>query len=393
MDDKNGGDGNTMPEKMEIQPEMGGDNLIPDDNRKSKIQELCSLAEFENFERLLPGYIEWQQTKEESIEKPLVHGTGSYALRRILKEGFSPQHGGGIGGGESTYTSQQKFGDKPNPVSFAALDTNGEIISHWYAMLNSSEPGLTFNSQNMLGERIDRVITDIYGGAENVINRRLKEATTPDMSEEQIQAARNEIEKSMRHKIIERGRRVANVFDPEYTKARIARGESLMRGEVGIEEAEEILRDFEMIKDKMEDQNTPLYETAKVIKTLITACQDPKSHNGEKLAEKVERDKKNLRDYEHLSEAEKQEMRDQFPCFIMIEGSGVETPSDWFGDVVKEVHSFSNVPTGLIKEIQVPEVKIAEVETWLEEAGLKGKVRIIPIEYFEIQEAIRKMAA
>lgn len=57
--------------------------------------------------------------------------------------------------------------------------------------------------------------------------------------------------------------------------------------------------------------------------------------------------------------------------------------------MIEEARCNQTVPPDAVREIQVPEAKIAEVQGWLSKAGLT-QVRVVPFEYWEMREVIEK---
>ena len=183
------------------------------------------------FQRLLLGYQAYEKA-DPPARKPIIHGTGSYALRRIIKNGFVPQKL--VLAGEKAHHFAN---DEVNPISFTVPEDGGEKLSHWFSDLAAKDNQLAFDADRYLKPRLARIIEDVMGGVEAYVTAEaLKEIE--NVPEEDFSLGRGpilemtkaEIRKDMEWKIVDRGRRAANVFDPEIAKNEIKRMEDLLIG-------------------------------------------------------------------------------------------------------------------------------------------------------------------
>ncbi|MFH0792247.1 MAG: hypothetical protein V1905_03480 [bacterium] len=116
------------------------------------------------FQRLLPGYQAYEKA-DPPARKPIIHGTGSYALRRIIKNGFVPQKS--VLSGERAH----RFGsDEARPTCFNAPENGGEKFSHWYGDLAARDNQLSFDADRYLKSRTMRIVEDVIGGVDARVN-------------------------------------------------------------------------------------------------------------------------------------------------------------------------------------------------------------------------------
>ena len=66
------------------------------------MEKICDSESFNQFKKYFPEYNKYMQEKNQNIRRPLVHGTGSFALKRIIEKGLIPQEISEIMSGEKT---------------------------------------------------------------------------------------------------------------------------------------------------------------------------------------------------------------------------------------------------------------------------------------------------
>lgn len=395
-----------VKEALGEKPEERPSELIETPN----VRKLESISNNLEFKRLLPGYVEYMKS-EPVAKEPLIHGTGSYALKRIIKEGFVPQRGGEILHGEKVAHHTNVKKEQINPISFTTPDADGEKVAHWYAMLAAKEPQLSFNSDKILNNRTERILNEVYGGMNEVIEVAVEkemelladQKDNLNMSEVK-EIARKELRKDIEQKLIDRGKKGANVFNPELAQERIQQLNDLLSGRASsVEEVESVLRDLTLLENFMYSyasggSKLPKYKTREVVEKVIDDLHN-KPRNSEnrayrKLSNALEAWKGKIEKYEKLPEEERKKIDNQFPCFIVLEGKEIKDKlvdkSEWMRNRIKELQGYENISPDKIKEIQVPESKIDEVKEWLRESGLDG-VRVVPFEYHEMKEVIQHL--
>lgn len=365
------------------------------------VEQLQDISDSHEFQRLLPGYVEYKNSPPVA-EKPLNHGTGSYALEGILRDGFKPQQGNQILSGEKAAHGELSM--KVEPVSYAVSDKNGDKVSHLYATWASNNVELSYDSEAELHDsRINRVADDVYGGIDDTIERRTAKEVEARQTEyaddeqithdQKVNLAKEEMKKIIEHKFVDRSQSGANTFNPERMKERYARLEKVINGDASSEDTEKVLRDTLTLEEarhyftKRNEPKAPLYRTGEVIEWATEQIKDADSDLGKRIRDALQVQKDKVLAYESLPIDERQKRENQFSCFIIVEGKGLEVEEVGYMEKVHEVRSSNTVEPSRIREIQVPEGKVADVEKWVSEAGLDN-VRVVPIEYFEIQEVI-----
>jgi|GEM_PF-1800853 len=349
-----------------------------------------TLENDQDFQRLLPEYEEYSEHPTK-VEVPLVHGTGSMALQSILREGFMP------GGGDISLhgeAASRPRGEKDSS-SFATGNAEGEIISHWYALEQARNTELSFDATKYIGDRTMYMVDSVYGGLENIKKQTLAEFSFE--TEEQRELAEAEVEASLQSKLKAKMESSgANLFTPERAKQMIASTDILLNGmlnpgkEEDVDTAVEIFRSLYLLEDLiMNDHETHSRirpdKTKEMVKKTLKDISDPSDWMRGQVETMRSELVKKMSAFESLPVEGKNELQNQFPCYIVLEGKGLDTEgSDWMKG---EVHIEGVVTPTAIREVQVPETKIPEVTEWVRKAGLEG-VRIVPFEFYEMKEAL-----
>lgn len=409
-------------------PEAGKKNFKeaePETESFSEKEKLERLSDNPAYKKLLDGYLEYEE-KEPVAEEPLIHGTGSFALKKILNEGFKPQKQDETLAGERA-SLPSGAGDEESPVSFTIPDRKGEKTAHWYALLSSSSSELAFNAdqefsqlnkklQNKIPEdRTERLLEEVYGGIEEVLDKEIEEEKNRiskaiergDLSSSAVpenvnKIIRKEAKKDIIYKLKSRQKQEANIFNPELAEEKINSADEILNGKVkDAADAEQALRRLGLL-DEFRSYNlegkiseTLRFNTENAIQDLVkdinkgSFSEDNKAKayfiKRVKQAKRAWEDK--LESLQDKSQEEKEEILNQFPCCIILEGESLLLEdSDWMHGVT-EKHSESNIPPEKIKEIQVPKSQIEGVKTWVDDAGLED-VKITPFEYYEIKTFI-----
>lgn len=336
-----------------------------------KMSELKALSNNKEYQRLLPGYLEYWQSRP-TAEEPYLHGTGSYALKRILKDGIKPRAGESSITGESALLS---LGPK-DYVSLATPSRDGEIIATTYAYTSSGETGLSYNADEYFQkDRVTRTIEAI--GGKNAFIERVLESVVQEYGIQDVGEMRKTLEFEtgvMFESALQYG---AYVFKPEESKRRIDALKRIQGGKVtDINVVHQVLflngifqgQREEFIKDRLSERN----EEGSVINNQInTAIR--------KLDERMV-------SYETLPKEEKVEIENQFPVVIMLEGKE-ENIVDPKVPLLQERVATKTIRASAIREIRVPQKYVPEVQEWLEEDNLPG-VKVTPLEFYEIHEVV-----
>jgi hypothetical protein len=365
------------------------------------VEQLQGVSGDIEFHRLLPGYVEYKNSPPVA-EEPLDHGTGSHALEGILNDGFKPQQADQILHGEKV--AHGETSTQVEPVSFAIGDRNGDKVSHLYAIWACNNIELNYNSDaDLHNSRIERVLNDVYGGIDSTIERRvMKEVNARQVEyaddehmthDQKVKLAKDEMRKIIEHKFIDRSQSGANTFNPQRMKERYAQLEAVTDGDASLDDTEKVLRDTLLLEEarhyftERDAPKAPLYKTGEVIDWAIGQIRDINSDLGKRTRDALQIQKRKVLAYEALPQEERHERENQFPCFIIVEGKGLKAQEVDYLERGQEVRSDNTVEAQRIREIQVPESKVTEVEQRVSNAGLSN-IRVVPIEYFEMQEVI-----
>ncbi|MFH1129293.1 MAG: hypothetical protein V1686_00960 [Patescibacteria group bacterium] len=370
-----------------------------------KLEKLKSVCDDPKFQELLPEYIENEKDKKLEVNEPLVHGTGSFALKRIIEQGFVPQRGGELLHGEKVthHTNAEK--EEVNPISLTTEDETGEMIGHWYALLATKGSQLQFNSDKFLDKRLTRILNEVYGGTDTATELRLKgeidlliKTKEPNLTQA-VEISKQELIKDFEQKLIDRSREGANVFDVDFVKNKIEKLNLLLDQKIkDADQVEEILRENNLLESfrhyfAPRGERLPICKTREITQRLLENRQEDSWVYDEirKIRDILQGKVDN---YNNLSEQERKEIDNQFPCFITIESEKLELKdkSERMHDKVRELVSDSVIEKERIKEIQVPKSKIEEVQKWLKEFKLEN-VRMIPFEYYEMRQVIEHSPA
>lgn len=360
----------------------------------------------EEFIALLSGYIEFKQSegKFEGVEKPLVHGTGSYSAKKIIQEGFRPRRLSEIVTGEKSLLKNE---DKDNiiPVSFCdPTFENGIDISHYYATQVSSEKklnnDLSINSENYLGNKTYQLLEHIYGGIDKVVNddvKRRELKVKEKMGDQYREPTQEQIEMSKqisreiilnKYKMLEADD--AFIYDPKKNKQNIEKLHELLdpNKKMGLDEARKLFLESGILNGEINYQNLPYYEIDKIVEGLIDGAHTEGKYIRKKIQDLLRDKIASENDISRISPEDAKEIKNQFPVYFLLEGEGKDLVE--FKDVTKarEYRCGQIVENNKIKQIQVPKKFISEVKEWLRGAGLDEDI-VVPFEYYEMDQIIK----
>lgn len=358
---------------MSAEYPISEDTLVTEDNTETKEQ----LPTNPNFQRLHQAYQEYLNNEPlAQVNVPLYHGTGSYALRRILHQGFIPRSSTSTLSGDSA-TSPWTPEDGFAFTSFTPSTPDGLTVAKGYAYQSSREHGLSYTADKFLGspflERAKaKLFPDIEETIETEVDRIIKQGSQD--SEDEIRDAVR-MEKEIQ---IERLQTPgAFIFDPDSAREMIARLQLLQDQKIEDKgETERLLR-----------MNNILWRRgSSVVQESLKTLSDPQSW----LSKRIEQLKKTYSDmikvYESLPDSERDELEKQFPCIILIEGEGMNLGHEATA-FTPEVQVLEKTGPQRIREIIVPESKIPLVQQWIKEEGL-GKIPVTPLEFTEIHDIV-----
>lgn len=350
------------------------------------------------IEQLKPGFIQYIEERSQNhleIKRPVIHGTGSLALESILHQGFITKSSDVVISGERSLlaTGSQDV----RPISLAEDDAlgRGESTAHFFAILNSKNPGLTIETEKITGEtRIQRFmrqagISDIHEAS----RARAAKAAIESKPDPNPEASQKWSEKETLLRINQLSKDGAFTFSPEEAKKNINRLEAVLSRQSQENLAEAffeigILNDLRYFYSGKDAPPLPLSALDKIIEQTAKDLDNPESFISSKLNEKLEIMKNKLSLYNKLPEEEKEKIKNQFPTVILIEGDGLELkPVNWMF-TCQELHSTQGISPERIREVRVPAEKVEIVRGWANTAGLNN-LKIIPLEYYELESVLK----
>jgi len=353
--------------------EGGFDNmhLAHAPEEKDKTSELRRLSDNKEFQSLLPEYVEYWNNRPVA-EEPYLHGTGSHALKRILEEGIKPRANESGVTGEAAVLS---LGPK-DFISLASSGRDGEMIATTYAYASCAETGLLFNAdEHFPKDRVERTLEAI-GGKDAFIERVL-ESDVRDYGVTDIEEKKKSLEIETDIMFEHALRYGAYVFKPEDARQSIDALEKIKNGEISdIDSVHRTLFINGILQGKSEnfikDRLSELDSEDCLIKKQIDIVKT-------RLRERIV-------SYEELPAEERNEIENQFPVVIMLEGkrNSIEDPGV---PLLQERVSKESIQASAIREIRVPTKNVSTVEKWLGKNNLDDIV-VTPLEFYEIHEVV-----
>lgn len=396
-----------------IESKSSVDNIIMGESVSSrerkekiiKVYESLDGKDRKEFISLLPGYLEFKKNDGlESIERPLVHGTGSYSAKRIIKEGFRPRKLSEIITGEKSLFKNE---DKDNiiPISFCdPTFEKGVEISHYYSTQVSSErklnQDLSINSEKYLGNKTYQLLEYVYGGMNKVVDvevKRREQKVKEKMGNKYKNPTIDQMEKSKqiaqeiilnKYKMLEADD--AFVYDSNNNKKNIEKLNELLNSNetMDLEEARKLFLEGGILRGEINYQNLSYYEIDKIVKGLIKSSCAKGSFINQKIKDLLRDKIESEEGIQKINSKDAEEIKNQFPVYFLLEGEGKNLVE--FDDVTKarEYRCNEIVENSKIRQIQVPKKFIPEIREWLREAGLKENI-VIPFEYYEMDQIIK----
>ena len=373
----------------------------PEDQKSNKIAELKTISpeSSQAIDELAPGFFDYETSKSEKIgqiKKPIIHGTGSLALERIITQGFITQSGTEVMHGERAAISQGT--SDVRPISFAELDSlgQGEAVAHFYAMLVAGKPDLIFDSAKIANEtRVESFLRALNGkGIDDGVELKTARAILKSKPDQNPGLTREWVRKDTDTKIELMSQEGAYTFNPELMKANISLLEQVINGNfTDPQELGECLMRLDCLNDiryyysEKGAKPEPWSMMAVLLERAIQDITDSETVVGNQMRQKLESMKHKLEKFESMDPTEREKLASQYPCVILLEGDGLELrPVDWMISC-QELHCEENVSPDKIRQIRVPQLHVEEVKAMLDQAGLSA-VEVIPFEYYEIENAL-----
>ncbi len=373
----------------------------PEDQESSKIAKLKAISpeSIQAIDELAPGFFDYETSKSEKvgqIKKPIIHGTGSLALERIITQGFITQSGTEVMHGERAAISQGTSDIRP--ISFAELDSlgQGEAVAHFYAMLVAGKPDLIFDSAKIANEtRVESFLRALNGkGIDDGVELKTARAILKSKPDQNPGLTREWVRKDTDTKIELMSQEGAYTFNPELMKANISLLEQVINGNfTDPQELGECLMRLDCLNDiryyysEKGAKPEPWSMMAVLLERAIQDITDSETVVGNQMRQKLESMKHKLEKFESMDPTEREKLASQYPCVILLEGDGLELrPVDWMISC-QELHCEENVSPDKIRQIRVPQLHVEEVKAMLDQAGLSA-VEVIPFEYYEIENAL-----
>lgn len=344
------------------------------DTMRTNDSALYEISDDPDYQRLLPGCIEYSRNRP-TAENPYLHGTGSYALRRILKEGLTPRGSERRPSGEAAY---HYWDAEESPfVSLATDEPVGEFIARIYSYATSTDPGLSYNADSYFDiDRTQRFVRAM-GGMERITELMLAHALETHDTDD-VDSIRDTIRLEIEFSL-ETGLGYGQyVLSTERAKQNIQDIQRLLDG--NIDDYHEIRR---LLFHNQIFRGRPKSFVDKELKTLT----DEESWLTRKLRSTIEHWKEAVSTYNALPASEREEIENQFPVVLLIEGKGMKVHSP-DSPIPHERVTHSAIEPNRIREIRVPESKVETVRKWVEEAQLEN-VTVTPLEYYEIDEVVQ----
>jgi hypothetical protein len=355
--------------------------VVLNNNQSNRIVEIMQIFEDDDFHRFVPGYVLYQNDRIK-VKEAYLHGTGSYALRRILVEGLSANKRSSRLSGEDSAlnnNSDTRF------VSLADSNKRGESIARAYAFSSSSGEAIGFNSDSYFElSRIQRLLKD-YGGIDNFVEYQV----SLFVNSENIQS-------------IEEYRRVFLLEAEFLLEYGLGYGNYVFSVQRATNEIDELKRVLDM-----NDQELHLLESSSLIdirKVLFKANilrnkldkdilneldhlvnSGNKSWLWRKIDASINHLESSIERYKSRDQFEREELENQFPVVLLIDGEGIEFEKDKLA-IIEEKRTKEIINSSRFKEIRVPQEKISEVRSWLDQLDLD--IVVSPLEFFEVNEVV-----
>ncbi|MDD3661585.1 MAG: hypothetical protein PHG63_00820 [Candidatus Dojkabacteria bacterium] len=330
-----------------------------------------------DFQRLHAQYLEYLQNEPVTkVKLPLYHGTGSYALRRILHDGFVPRSSSASLTGDSA-SSPWTPEEGSAFTSFAPGTSEGAVFARGYAYQSSREWGLSYTADEALGASfLERVQTKFFpdmNAAVEAEHKRVIGLGNNDPEDEVREAIKMEMD-IQRERMQTPG---AFVFSPDSAREMIGELQRLQNGEIeDTVAAERLLR-----------ANNVLWRRgASVVRQTLQTLSDPQSWLTKRIEELKASYAQMIIAYENLSDDERNELEHQFPCMVLVEGDGMKLGNKATA-FVPEVQALERTEPQRVREISVPESKVETVQKWIEAEGLKGVI-VTPLEFSEVKDVL-----
>lgn len=361
------------------------------------------------FISLLPGYFKFKKENKnliDSLEKPLIHGTGSYSLKKIISEGFRPRKLSEIITGEKSLIKNEED-ENLIPISFCDPNyQNGIEISHYYAtQITSSgklEDMLSINSEKYLENKTDQLLEYVYEGMENAIDDSIK--MREEKLKEKFGDEYHELTDEQKKKSKEIAREIilnkyemlkaddAYVFSLEKNQKKIKDLEKIIDNNqlIDLNEARRIFLETGMLTGEIEYQNKSYYQIDQIVEDLLRSARQENTYINKKIKNTI-KGSETLRDkiLENYNIDERNEIQNQFPVYFLVNGENKDLVEFMGIGKAKEYRCEENISNKDIKQIQVPKKFMPEVIKWVKEAGLDENV-VVPFEYYEIDQIIKQ---
>lgn len=313
----------------------------------------------EEAKRIFEEALEYYSRPKKSLgETPVFHGTGSFALAKLLESGE-------LSSVRNKVTGEQATTGRDAPETSLAIGgyESSEIVSDFYALKNQVRPRLELSKNEVLGSSLDQdLLLGVFEELPNLdpkdqehvrsyIERQKEVKGVPGISDDEFLALKTEEVKSRVHH-----------FD-----------EAMLRKDI-----DQIKADI--IKAEMDGSDWKIKEML-----------------GPKLALYEGR----LEAFQNESPEMQKEMKDPFPVVLIYEGAGLpqEDLTKKVSGLVCERQTAKAISNSELKQIRVPKAEIAKVEEWVArrmEGLLEGSperdalenMEIVPLEFFEAKKIV-----
>ncbi len=384
---------------MELQPEPTTDIIDAEPEVIMDVNETNEQLIKQAIEKLEPSFDDYESTKTEKlsqIKRPIIHGTGSLALKGIIASGMVIRSGDEVMGGERATISQ---GNKDTrPISFAEFDADGkgEATAHFYALLAAGNPELIINEAQIRHQNVVENYMAQLGpeALENGIRKKLEREAAESLPDDNPELSLDWLRKDAEQKFKLLSQEGAYSFNPDRVRQNIEELQKIIDGQYD---------DPELLGDKLLELGIvsdlryyyhpkgtlpePWSKLPELLKSAVEDVKDPDSVTGRNFRAKLQVMRQKLAKYENLSPEEQEAIADQYPCVILVEGDGLELEEVNWMVTCQELHAKQNIEPSKIRQIRVPFIHVEQVMQMLTEAGLTD-VEVIPFEYFEMERLI-----
>ncbi|PLX21538.1 hypothetical protein C0584_02330 [Candidatus Parcubacteria bacterium] len=313
----------------------------------------------------------YSREKEFDAEIPIYHGTGSFALSKILKSG-------GLNSGENAFGGEKGVTNTAHSGTSFAIGgyKQSEFVSNLYAAMNEDSSHLLLDRKDIIEDYTsqgEEAVKMIFGEAPELTKEEQKyieddlrkKITKLSESEEMQGLSKEELEK----KYLERIKNLYNKTKYNFDYKKIS------------SELQELLDKNEILND-IKDENFVNY-----IKNTIPI-----------LKQKKEWYDKNTTDND------KELLEDQFRVVLIYDGNNLpkEDLNTFTTGGICERRTKNNIANSNIKQIRVPYTDISKAKKWVdkrieelpknsEERESLENVELVPIEYFETKKIIQSL--